>query len=362
AMGLISWLTEPIREVHRLAPTEVEAGRFSMSRRPAAEIDESTFETLEQQRLAALRHRTRSFIVGVPVVILLSAITYGLCAQFGVDSGDTIIWSIVALVFGGLIVRFAANAGIWIFRKTAKHRVLSVLAAQQGLQYQMEGVEDEILQPFKDQDLFGLDTNSGDSEDVFSGKIEGVDFVLFEARRLKVTKSDNSTSKTLAFHGLCLRLSFPKRFSGTTRVLSDFGLLNKLHEVGNDVKLERVRLEDRTFEKHFEVVSSDQVEARYLLTPALMERLMEAQRILGKRTRLRAGFHDRYMLLTLDTRKNRSFGSRVRGGPLNELHHFEIENPNKPVEQSAVVRRFEQEIAVCKDIVKTLELNMKTRI
>lgn len=35
-----------------------------------------------------------------------------------------------------------------------------------------------------------------------------------------------------------------------------------------------VKLEDAKFEKHFSVYSSDQVEARYLLSPSLMEKIV----------------------------------------------------------------------------------------
>ncbi|MEM6796310.1 MAG: DUF3137 domain-containing protein, partial [Acidobacteriota bacterium] len=130
---------------------------------------------------------------------------------------------------------------------------------------------------------------------------------------------------------------------------------------GGAAALKRVRLEDARFEKEFEVVSSDQVEARYLLTPALMERLMEAQSVLGPRTRLRAAFHDRHMLLTLDTRKNRSWLARQRG-KMNEMHHFEVQDISKPVEQTNLSEQFGEEIEICRKLVGALQLNMKTRI
>ena len=359
-MGFIDWLTEPIRETHSLAPSETPRGLSSLGR-GTSEIERGTFEKLELQRQAAARHRRRILLAGVPMLPVLGFIVYGLCHLFGVNEGDIVVWIFISLVIGTLMLRAMADAGFWIFRKTAKFHVLSAVAAEQGLQYEMGRVESETTDPFNEQELFGMDTNSGDSEDVFSGKIDDVDFLLFEARREKVSRSNNSTSTTLAFHGLCLRLSFPKRFKGTTRVLSESGMFNKLYEVGTDIPLERVRLEDARFEKQFEVVSTDQVEARYLLTPAFMERLVAAQRILGPRTRLRAGFHDRDLLLTLDTLKNRSLWARMRGS-LNRMHHFEVKDANRPVEQMEMIRQFEEELAVCKDIVRTLKLNMRTRI
>lgn len=43
-------------------------------------------------------------------------------------------------------------------------------------------------------------------------------------------------------------------------------------------KMQSVNLEDVVFDKHWQVRSNDQIEARYVLTPALMERMLEIKR------------------------------------------------------------------------------------
>ncbi|MEM7516399.1 MAG: DUF3137 domain-containing protein, partial [Planctomycetota bacterium] len=268
----------------------------------------------------------------------------------------------IALVLGALIIRLLAEAGLWIFRKTAKHRVLSVLADQRDLEYSITGVDGHEIEPFEAHGLFGSSSNGGDTEDAFSGEIDGVEFLLFEAERMRYSRSSNGGSSSQVFHGLCLRLSFPKRFSGTTRVLSDDDALGDRHAEDAGVPLERVRLEDPRFEEHFEAVSSDQVEARYLLTPGLMERLVDVQTVPGERTRLRAAFHDRHLLITLDTRRNRPVRARILGDKLNQLHHFEIKDASRPVDQMDITRQFEQEMAVIGALVKTLNINMGTRV
>ena len=48
--------------------------------------------------------------------------------------------------------------------------------------------------------------------------------------------------------------------------------------------LEKVKLESLEFENKFIVYSSDQVEARYILTPSFMERLVNLQDLMGDRT------------------------------------------------------------------------------
>lgn len=77
------------------------------------------------------------------------------------------------------------------------------------------------------------------------------------------------------FKGLFFAADFNKHFHGSTLVRAGkAGLFSGIF--GNLVKLE-----DPRFNQVFRVYSSDQVEARYLLTPRLMERLLELRESLG---------------------------------------------------------------------------------
>jgi len=77
------------------------------------------------------------------------------------------------------------------------------------------------------------------------------------------------------FKGLFFAADFNKHFSGCTLVRAGkAGLLS-----GFSSSL--VKLEDPRFNQCFTVYSSDQVEARYLLTPRMMERLLELRDSIG---------------------------------------------------------------------------------
>jgi Protein of unknown function (DUF3137) len=69
---------------------------------------------------------------------------------------------------------------------------------------------------------------------------------------------------------------FNKRFQGTTVVLPDVAerLLGRFGQALQSLGGDLVRLEDPDFERAFVVRSSDQVEARYILSPALMQRIL----------------------------------------------------------------------------------------
>jgi membrane protein implicated in regulation of membrane protease activity len=84
------------------------------------------------------------------------------------------------------------------------------------------------------------------------------------------------------FRGVFLHADFNKNFAGTTFVLPDtaerlLGALGQsLQKLSNRGEL--IKLENIEFEKLFVVYSSDQVESRYILTPAIMEAMVDLHR------------------------------------------------------------------------------------
>ncbi|MEZ5946247.1 MAG: DUF3137 domain-containing protein [Hyphomonas sp.] len=117
-------------------------------------------------------------------------------------------------------------------------------------------------------------------EDLVTGTRSGVDFELFEAHLEEKRTSTDSKGRTTThwvtvFRGQCLRFAFDKRFYGRTLVTRDAGVFNRF---GGGNGMQRASLEDPEFEKIFEVYTTDQVEARYLLTPDLMQQLVDLER------------------------------------------------------------------------------------
>jgi hypothetical protein len=111
-------------------------------------------------------------------------------------------------------------------------------------------------------------------EDEILGTYHGVPVKIVEAKL--ETGGKNSR---VVFNGLLAELAFPGRFSGVTVVAKDGGLLgNTVRAFVQASGLERARLEDPRFEERYQVYSSDQISVRALLTPAVMERLMELER------------------------------------------------------------------------------------
>ena len=115
------------------------------------------------------------------------------------------------------------------------------------------------------------------SEDRIVGKHKGVEIDLFETHLTEEQGSGNSSKTVTKFKGMVISLGMKKAFKGQTIVRQDSGRVTKWI-TDKFLNLKIVHLEDPNFEKEYDVYSSDQVEARYLLTPTFMERLMNLRR------------------------------------------------------------------------------------
>lgn len=114
-------------------------------------------------------------------------------------------------------------------------------------------------------------------------------------------------SSSIDFSGLLITIDVPKRFSGHTTVRRDYGKVGNWFGKQFSSTLKPVKLEDPRFEKRYEVYSSDQVEARYLLTNTFMERLVELEDLYaasnGGRCNIQCAFKDGKLLFTIPTTK-----------------------------------------------------------
>lgn len=109
-------------------------------------------------------------------------------------------------------------------------------------------------------------------DDYISGKYNGLDMEIQELDLKYVTGSGKSRRVVKIFQGVLVVSSCNKKFNGSTVIQADNGIFNAVSSVGG---LKRVKLEDPVFERLFEVYSTDQIEARYLLTTAFMDRLVK---------------------------------------------------------------------------------------
>lgn len=149
-------------------------------------------------------------------------------------------------------------------------------------------------------------------EDHVDGKANGTKFSFSRVslHKSNIVKKDPYPWKS-TYTGQFIAIELDSRFSGCMAVFPDRGFLNPKKRGG----MKRVRLVDPVFERKFEVYGTDQMEARYLLTPNFMQRLVDLEHAFKGKS-IRFGFVDNQLLIVIETRMRLGVGSLLR--PLDE--------------------------------------------
>ncbi|WBQ13596.1 DUF3137 domain-containing protein [Hyphomonadaceae bacterium BL14] len=197
------------------------------------------------------------------------------------------------VIFAGVVAAMGVMA--WAgyplqqLRMEVKHGLNTRMAQAFGLTYSPKPPSPARFDAFLSH---GLITSSDRQsfEDHFAGETHGADFELYEAHLQQRRRSKDRTYYVTVFHGVLIRITFPRTIEGVTLVTRDKGLFNGLEAFSrrhlSGRKLERIGLVDLRFDRLFEVYGTDQVMARYLLTPSFMERLLRLEEVLaGKNVR-----------------------------------------------------------------------------
>lgn len=135
-------------------------------------------------------------------------------------------------------------------------------------------------------------------EDLFKGRYKGVEVAFCEGRLCVDQQVGRERQTVTIFDGVLMLVTMNKPFRGRTVVRHDSGSMQNWIRNETAGALQRVVLEDPEFEKQFEVYATDQTEARYLLTPAFMDRLMVLMNTLNT-IHVEAAFFDKRLLLKI---------------------------------------------------------------
>ncbi len=182
-------------------------------------------------------------------------------------------------------------------------------------------------------------------EDEIKGEHSGVPFDLVECRlEDKQRDSKGNTRYVEIYHGILFRFNFPKDFNGQTLVTKDSGRIGNFFK-GMKKTGERVKLEDPRFEKQFEVWGTDQIEARYLLTPTFMERVVELAASMGEK-KVELCFNGNRLLISVHVGKD----------------HFEGGGIFTSVTDRRRVEGLVNEICKIFDIIDSLKLTLQSKI
>ncbi|HSH51857.1 MAG TPA: DUF3137 domain-containing protein [Bacteroidales bacterium] len=197
-------------------------------------------------------------------------------------------------IIGVLIVLFGLGYTVIIYfkyRKQFKDKVVSKVINLINPDFHYNANRHIEVNEFNDSKIFSTKAERCNGDDYVSGKIEKTDFKFSELNaHYKTVSTEDGKKKTewhSIFRGLFFHAVFNKSIQGTTHVLPDKAerLLGKFGQKlqKNKSRGELVKLEDLEFEKHFVVYSSSQIEARYILTPVMMESMVEICKKYGRK-------------------------------------------------------------------------------
>ncbi|MDX1808013.1 MAG: DUF3137 domain-containing protein [Sulfurospirillaceae bacterium] len=195
---------------------------------------------------------------------------------------DEIYWLIVVnIIILSIIYKYLTRD----YKQEFKDSVIAPLVVEidKNLSYMKNAYIDK--KSFERSKIFTLPPDKLSGNDYIHGTIDGVkiEFSDIYAQK-KETNSKGETNWKTIFQGLFIVSQFNKNFKAETVVLPDgaqssFGSLIggwlQAHNMNRD---ELVKMDSIEFEKQFVVYSSDQIEARYILTNSLMDRLLTFQR------------------------------------------------------------------------------------
>lgn len=173
----------------------------------------------------------------------------------------------------------------FFYKRGTKHLLVETMAEAAGMIYEKDGVMalDDVL-PHKI--LPPADAQS--SEDGFTGTYHDVHIDMQEVRLTDISqqrrpayaherRAHYETIEHDVFWGLVVRLRLRKPMEGHTIVMPRSKLQTALRTKFSEFS--PVNLVAPKWKKQYDVMSTDQVEARVIMNPAFIERFMEARKI-----------------------------------------------------------------------------------
>ena len=226
---------------------------------------------------------------------------------------------IVFLFTGEIYYTLAISIGCSIFAmffyyksllsNTYKKEIMPRLVATLGDDIHYDSDKKLGIGSFRNSKLFEIHKKDNIyGEDCIYGMADKTAFSFCESSYLYEYKNDDGDDKTdHLFDGLSFEADFNKDFHGVTL------LCNKRPKHLDDSEYPKVNLESPAFNKKFNVYATDEVEARYILSPALQERFVRLVENLHKSSgekKLMVSFYNSRILILIPSSKNR-FEARI---------------------------------------------------
>lgn len=252
-------------------------------------------QKLEKERVKHLR----IFLIMLPLVAVW--FVYVLMNNDLTGNGASTDYGAVLGQLGAVIVLLLSWPMLSYYKKS-KEGILPLLAGFFGqIDYKYQsGLSKETLSEsriIRSYDKLEID-------DSFAGIYEEttVNITEYKLYKLRISASNKGTGVRTRYDkvggGLLFYAKMNKSFEGQTLVVKDKGFFNRF---SCPKKMQRISLESPEFEKKFEVYGNNQVESRYILTPVMMEYMLELTKTFSN---VEFSFFKEHILVNIITSEN----------------------------------------------------------
>ena len=193
-------------------------------------------------------------------------------------SGDNFIFALFTYIgVGGALYKYLISD----YTKSFKNKV--ILPLIQALSKKLDYFPDNHISSkhFTKSKIFTSHPDLVSGNDLVRGEIDGISLEFSDIHAQKRHKnSKSSDSYSTIFQGLFIVTEFNKHFKGRTVILPDTAQSNFGNLIGNWFQSKNfsrdslIKMDNVAFEKEFVVYGTDQIEARYILSPSLMDKLL----------------------------------------------------------------------------------------
>ena len=188
-----------------------------------------------------------------------------------------------------------------------------------------------------------------DVDDTFNGTYKNVHFDVAETRLSYI--SDKGL-KIKSFNGIVIVIQSNKNVNtniiittksdSTIKNYKDFDFLRKIFNIKKD-NFQNVKFEDLSFDKKYKVQANDQIEARYFITPAFIERF-KALKNSFKARHVKCAFYNNKIMFVIPSNKD----------------WFEIGNLFIPLDKYKYINQFFNQITSIYAMIDHFKLNERT--
>ncbi len=279
-------------------------------------------QSLEDERAALQKAVKKANIVAAVVGLGVGA----LVARFWDEVAPGVFFGISVYGIVGALLTASKRRN---FRSNFKSRIVASIAKSFGLSYDENGGlgTDEFFE------IYDCYINEQSSEDMMSGEVQGVRVRFSDFYAAEKVRTKNGTRTDVKFQGVLFVADFHKRLSCEVRVCHKNS--RNLRKYG-----QRANMDDVKFEEFFDVYTTDQVGARYALTPLLMQRLTEVYLRLG--SQINAVLREDKIYVAIETWRD-NFEPRI----------------DCSLKQDSTIELYVDEIGALAGIVSELNLNRK---